>query len=520
MHRSLASGWVLVSLLCAVCAGCVTTRPRAQVVIDILAESGVRNDAQTLYVTVLGGPAANMLETSLEQAVVAPIDFPVSLTIVPAQEDTSRIYEVRVTAVARGGRIVGRQALRGRFLPATTSYLQLVLEDCCRAVAGECGAGESCRQCACRPTIVIEPETDAGPLLDAPLIATPDAHSDAGTDAAMGCATQSDCPAQACQEVSCVERACRYTSLCATGSVCCEGVCADNCDCVGKAAGDVCRAMTGDCDAPEVCDGTSGVCPTNRFRVGEICRAAAPTCDVAETCVDGIADCPSNVFAGSGELCPGGTCNGGGTCVSGCPAGEACAPPDAPCAAGACDCSTTPPRCVATSTPANAGAVCRLANGPCDVAETCSGSSAVCPADAFAPSSVVCRGASGGCDQAETCTGSSAACPSDGFLPSATVCRAAAGGCDVAELCNGLSAACPGDVRRASGDLCLSETGTGTGTGECRTSSCDGVTSACPSSDGQRCHCNGSCFQGECVPDCLGAAICCGRTCLAGRTCL
>ena len=42
-----------------------------------------------------------------------------------------------------------------------------------------------------------------------------------------------------------------------------------------------------------------------------------------------------------------------------------------------------------------------------------------------------CRASAGACDVAETCTGASAACPADALTPAGTVCRASAGACDV-----------------------------------------------------------------------------------------
>src|SRR5439155_15402802 len=62
-----------------------------------------------------------------------------------------------------------------------------------------------------------------------------------------------------------------------------------------------------------------------------------------------------------------------------------------------------------------AGTVCRAAAGFCDVAETCSGSSATCPADGLKAAGTVCRSAVGACDVAETCTGTSAFCPANGL---------------------------------------------------------------------------------------------------------
>jgi hypothetical protein len=51
-------------------------------------------------------------------------------------------------------------------------------------------------------------------------------------------------------------------------------------------------------------------------------------------------------------------------------------------------------------TPGNAGTVCRASAGQCDVAESCTGSSATCPADGFRASTTSCVGTSNGgaCD--------------------------------------------------------------------------------------------------------------------------
>src|SRR5207247_6595512 len=87
--------------------------------------------------------------------------------------------------------------------------------------------------------------------------------------------------------------------------------------------------------------------------------------------------------------------------------------------------------CTAFCQFASSATVCRAAAGVCDVAESCTGSSATCPADA--KSTAVCRPAAGPCDAAESCDGVSNACPADGFVAAGTVCRVAASQCDVAE---------------------------------------------------------------------------------------
>src|SRR5205814_116496 len=108
--------------------------------------------------------------------------------------------------------------------------------------------------------------------------------------------------------------------------------------------------------------------------------------------------------------------------------------------------------------PGNAGTVCGASAGPCDVAETCSGSSATCPADSFRSAGTVCRASAGPCDVAETCTGSSATCPADSFQ-SGTVCRASTSPCDVAETCTGSGADCPADSFQSAGTPCRASAG-------------------------------------------------------------
>src|SRR5207249_1705554 len=92
---------------------------------------------------------------------------------------------------------------------------------------------------------------------------------------------------------------------------------------------------------------------------------------------------------------------------------------------------------------------CRADAGQCDVAETCTGTSGACPADAFEANTVACTGASQGgtCDDdaADRCSGTANTCV-DGFQASSVTCRADAGQCDVAETCTGTSGACPADA--------------------------------------------------------------------------
>jgi len=196
--------------------------------------------------------------------------------------------------------------------------------------------------------------------------------------------------------------------------------------------------------------------------------------------------CSSNSQCASGfcvnGICCDTACNGGcgacnlaghlGTCTAK-SSGSVCRAQN-----GLCDVAET---CSGTSLvcPADAvaplGSVCRSAPGACDVPETCDGTTKVCPADGFKSPGTLCRAAGNACDAAETCTGTSATCPADGVAPAGTVCRPAAGGCDVAETCNGASAACPSDVVASAGTVCRAAQSL------CDvTETCSGSSAACP----------------------------------------
>jgi hypothetical protein len=99
-------------------------------------------------------------------------------------------------------------------------------------------------------------------------------------------------------------------------------------------------------------------------------------------------------------------------------------------------------------------------NNGCDVAETCNGTGAACPANIGRSNGTVCRASAGnGCDVAETCNGSASACPANNGVANGTVCRAAvANGCDVAETCNGTGAACPANLGLPNGTVCRAST--------------------------------------------------------------
>ncbi len=130
------------------------------------------------------------------------------------------------------------------------------------------------------------------------------------------------------------------------------------------------------------------------------------------------------------------------------------------------------------------------------MAETCTGASPACPADAYQPSGSTCRPSVGDCDVAEACTGASTACPADAYLPSGSTCRPSAGDCDVAEACTGTIGICPPDGYRAPGYVCRAQAS------DCDAAEvCSGGSTACPADgdlpDGAACT-GGTCSGGAC----------------------
>jgi len=106
----------------------------------------------------------------------------------------------------------------------------------------------------------------------------------------------------------------------------------------------------------------------------------------------------------SNDDCAGGLCVDGVCCDSACGGGlatdcEACSAASGAAVDGTCG-------------PVAAGFICRAG----------SGSSLTCPADAVALSGALCRAAAGDCDLAETCNGTTKLCPSDAKQPDGTPC--------------------------------------------------------------------------------------------------
>jgi hypothetical protein len=176
---------------------------------------------------------------------------------------------------------------------------------------------------------------------------------------------------------------------------------------------------------------------------------------------------------GNGVVETGEVCDGGDCCAADCTfkdSASVCRP-----AAGECDlaetCSGTSADC--PSDTFNSGNVCRASEGVCDLTETCDGLGPDCPTNAVADNLTLCRDITGVCDAPELCDGVNVACPAD-LLDAASLCRPSTGACDLAETCNGASQDCPADAFDSTSVCRLS-------TGACDLAeTCNGASQDCP----------------------------------------
>jgi len=186
------------------------------------------------------------------------------------------------------------------------------------------------------------------------------------------------------------------------------------------------------------------------------------------------------------------------------PASTVCRPAAAPCDAAE-TCTGSSSTCPADAI-ASAGTTCRGSAGTCDVVETCDGVGTSCPADGFQGASTPCRPALGVCDVAESCSGTSAQCPANGFLGTSSVCRPAIGLCDVAEVCSGSAATCPANAIASAGTVCRGAAGL------CDVvESCNGVSTTCPADAvaSSSVVCRPSAGECDVAESCNGSSVAC-----------
>lgn len=138
----------------------------------------------------------------------------------------------------------------------------------------------------------------------------------------------------------------------------------------------------------------------------------------------------------------------------------------------------------------------------------------VCPADTLKTAGTVCRSASGTCDVAETCSGSSAACPTNLFKASGITCDDGQL-CTYGDVCNGAGSCGGTTITCGGGNACSTTVCNGTNTCEPAKVFCNDPPTECYNTLGACNTTNGSCSYTVKV----GAACGTRGTCQANGTC-
>lgn len=430
--------------------------PVTQILVEIDAADDVKARASFVRLRIeaaaAGGTFAPVSELGDVTIPVASADWPRVHVLAPVEGDATRIYRVTARALDTDFRTVAEARRQSGYVARETRVLRVFIPGgACLDVT--CPDDRTCDQGLCLEVPMIPPE----------LLPRPGDDVDGGTDAGM---EDGGGDGGTCDPTS-IE--CEAEGACETAEVSCESgepVCVRT----PRSADTVCRAAEGECDAEELCDGTSPVCPADAavpfgtecstgFCFGQTCGTCTPggSCDTGNPCEVGEIECGED---GTPTCTPMRAADPGTVCRE---------------SLGACDMAET---CQDTTCPPDArvaaGETCRGATGPCDAAETCDGTSPLCPTDAFRPASTECRASQGACDPAETCSGSGPTCPADTISPLGTVCRSAGDNtCDVSEVCDGSARSCPTNVFAPFGTSCgFNPSFVCDGAGNCAESSC------------------------------------------------
>lgn len=458
-----------------------SARPATQVTVYVDAQPLVRERASALRIVLRGGPAEGPL-VEVDGVEPSPLRWPSDVTLIPADHDASRVFEVQATAYDDADRPITVARLRGGYVEGTARTLRLTLEDAC--IGTLCSAGFTCRAGECVPLTTASDDAGAPP--------------DAGPDGGSGPCTD---------DGSCSDgRLCNGVEVCRSG-VCEPGtplLCDDGLDCTDDGCeGDGCvfipRSERCTAAAEGTCDPVNG------------CQYA--TCDTATTCRpegcrgaecvpqgDGTVLCVRATSCGAGQECCGDTC-----VAADCDDGDPCTLDACDAAAGAC------------AHPIDPGRVCSDGDA-CTVGDTCAATGACTP------------GAPRSCDDANACT-TNTCNPADGTCTSVP---------DDSRSCDDLNPCTAND--RCSGGVCVADMGCDDGIActrdSCRGAECMHVANDADCGSGGTCDlasggcvfptgCNATncattaCENAVCMGDlcmrssrCTGTQTCCGGVCM------
>ena len=487
----------LVALWVALLAGLGCSRPEQGLIVNVQTDYIPVAEFDTVRVRLDDADVRNVLVRTGDR-----IARPMFVTTYNEAAPGPRRVSV---SLMRGNLELSRRNVEVQF--RGTYLVTVVLTRSCAGLS--CGVSQSCLGTRCVPVTCITGFEDDCPA--------PDCVSNAS------CASTTPCVVGECIAGACFQRPndalCTASQICLPQTGCITRPIAPDAN-MSEDAGSM-DYDGGTCGGPADCADafactidtcTGGVCGHELSDVACPASACVPTDPMADPATGCLPACTTTTCVAApceNASCAAGRCERTPRCAS----GESCC-------AGSCalDCGAAP--CAGQP----AGTSCRAAQGPCDVTETCDGTTSECPADALAPASSTCRAATGPCDAAERCTTGTADCATDSFVatgvacpsgscdglgacssacspgaacstgnpcelgefacgptrclavgpaPAATICRAPAGPCDAQEICGGAST-CPADGFSFSG-ICRDARG------PCDiVESCFGSSAACP----------------------------------------
>lgn len=174
MTRSiLGAATAVLALAMAISCGDGDGGTPTEIIVEIDAEPGVREAAESLTVVVEGSDGIEELTGRVERLSesVKPIEFPKRVAIVPLQGDAERAFVLTATAFDGDRALVAEARIATGYVPGEVRYAKLLLEDACIGVRS-CDELQSCSDARCVDARVdarrlsddTDAPTDVGPL--------------------------------------------------------------------------------------------------------------------------------------------------------------------------------------------------------------------------------------------------------------------------------------------------------------------------------------------------------------------
>jgi hypothetical protein len=309
--------WLMLGMtLLAACATEVSQPTR--VVVDVDAEAQVRALAVRLQIEVTASSGRGVMDEQVryDETLDGAGAFPVRMTLVPLDGDSSRIYTLTAVAKNGDGTAVATARIVSGYVPGQTLYVRLLLEDSC--ISRTCNAEQTCRSGQC-VTASVDPEklprvTNVIPDASFGVDASGDSGVDAGNDTGVDGSSDSSVDTGGVDAAldaggdggSDVDECSTGADNCSANGICTNTPDSFTCSCITGFTGDgvtctdidECLTNNGGCDTTPsaTCINTVGsrscACPTNYSGDG----IGTDGCILGDACLVNNGGCGSAVY--------------------------------------------------------------------------------------------------------------------------------------------------------------------------------------------------------------------------------